>query len=94
LTIHVPLDMTPGSLEPLWSWAQPRLSWREGYQPPPRGLPGPRVPLEDLEPIEELPAWFVPDLWSDFSASSLWLIDGLARYLGECLLDHVPGARW
>jgi hypothetical protein len=52
--------------------------------------------VEVLEPLEELPAWFDPALlrWPAFSASSLWLIDGLARYLGECLRDHVPGARW
>lgn len=90
------LDLTPASLEPLWSWAHPRLSWREGYQPRPWGQSGPRVPVEGMEPLGELPAWFDPALsrWSAFSASSLWLIDGLARYLGQCLLEHVPGARW
>ena len=90
------LDLTPSSLEPLWSWAQPRFSWREGYQPRPLGEPGPRVHVEVMEPLEELPPWFDPPLlrWSAFCPSSLWLIDGLARYLGQCLLDHVPDARW
>ena len=25
---------------------------------------------------------------------SLWLMDGLARYLGETLVTQVPGAKW
>ena len=54
------LDLTPSSLEPLWSWAQPRFSWREGYQPRPLGEPGPRVHVEVMEPLEELPPWFAP----------------------------------
>jgi hypothetical protein len=27
-------DRTPASLDPVWEWAVPRLSWRPGYQPP------------------------------------------------------------
>ena len=90
------LDLTPASLGPLWAWAAPRLSWREGYEPPPPGQPGGRVALTDLEPPEQLPSWFDPIVpgWARWAPASLWLIDGLARYLGETLVVHVPGARW
>lgn len=89
------LDLTPASLEPLWSWAAPRLSWREGFTPPPLGEPGGRVSPEELEPEDQLPGWFDPIVpgWARWSAGSLWLVDGLARYLGETLVTQV-GARW
>lgn len=90
------LDLTPDSLDPLWSWAAPRLAWRDGYQSPPPGEPGGRVPLDQLEPEDQLPSWFDPVVsgWARWSAESLWLLDGLARYLGETVLASVPGARW
>lgn len=90
------LDLSPGSLTPLWTWAAPRLAFRSGYTPPPLGEPGGRVPLDALEPEGQLPSWFDPVVpgWARWSADSLWLIDGLARYLGETLVTHVPRARW
>ena len=91
---HV-LDLSPASLAPLWEWAEPRMSWREGYQPPPLGSSAPRIPREDIEPLDALPDWYDYDRgdWV-FSASTLRLIDGLARYLGECFLHDIPGTRW
>jgi len=89
-------DLTPASLVPLWEWAAPRFTWRAGYTPPPDGEPGDRYPKGPLEPDDELPEWFdarAGDSWR-FSAQTLWLSDGLARYLGECLVAHVPGTRW
>lgn len=90
------LDLTPASLDPLWAWAAPRLSWRDGYTPPAPGEPGGRVPLDVLEPEDQLPTWFDPVVpgWARWSADSLWLIDGLARYLGETLVVQIPTARW
>jgi hypothetical protein len=90
------LDLTPASLTPLWTWAMPRLRWRSGYTPPPLGEPGGRVPPEALEPEDQLPSWFDAGIpgWARWSADSLWLIDGLARYLGETLIAHVPRAKW
>lgn len=91
------LDGTPSSLAELWRWAVPRMSWREGYVPPPLGQPGRRLTAADLEPADELPSWFHhPSAagYERFSADSLWLLDGLARYLGEAVVAAVPGARW
>ena len=39
------LDLTPASLGPLWAWAAPRLSWREGYEPPPGEPPVHAAPI-------------------------------------------------
>jgi hypothetical protein len=90
------LDLTPASLDPLWRWAAPQLSWRDGYVPPPPGEPGTRVALDGIEPEDLLPSWFDPHVpgWARWSATSLWLIDGIARYLGETLVAQVPRARW
>jgi hypothetical protein len=90
------LDLTAPSLGPLWAWAAPRLSWRAGYTPPAPGEPGGRVSPDTLEPDDQLPSWFDPIVpgWARWSASSLWLIDGLARYLGETLITEVPKSRW
>ncbi|MFC3689271.1 hypothetical protein [Aquipuribacter hungaricus] len=89
-------DLSAASLDPLWGWAAPLLSWRDGYTPPAPGEPGGRVPLDVLEPEDELPSWFDPVVpgWARWSAESLSLIDGLARYLGETLVREVPTARW
>ncbi|MGV8973602.1 MAG: hypothetical protein ACOH10_14875 [Rhodoglobus sp.] len=89
------LDLSPASLDPLWAWAKPRLSWRAGYQPPPEGAPWPKIPREDIEPLDALPDWYDYDGGDGvFSAATLCLIDGLARYLGECFLHNIPGTRW
>lgn len=90
------LDLTAASLDPLWTWAAPRLSWRDGYTPPPPGDPGGRIAPDALEPEDQLPSWFDPVVpgWARWSAASLWLIDGLARYLGETLVAEVPKATW
>ena len=90
------LDLTASSLSPLWTWATPRLSWRSGYAPPTPGEPGGRLPLDVLELEDQLPSWFDPVMpgWARWSVDSLWLMDGLARYLGETLVTQVPGAKW
>jgi hypothetical protein len=93
----VDLDLTVDSLDPLWAWSAPKFRWREGYEPPPLGMPGPQITLEQLEPAEELPSWFEHPSgagYAEFSCDTLWLIDGLGRYLGETLLRHVPGTSW
>lgn len=90
------LDLGADSLDPLWAWAVPRLAWRDGYVPPPLDMPGPRHPAGPLEPEDQLPEWFDPrvlDGWR-LSASTLWLVDGLARYLAGCVLAGTPSARW
>lgn len=90
------LDLSPASLDPLWDWARTGFAWREGYEPPAHtGLPGPRI--EAIEPLEELPSWFQdPGLHSDarFSFDTVWLIDGLGRYLGETAVRHLDGFSW
>lgn len=90
------LDLTASSLNRLWTWAAPRFSWRDGYTPPAPGEPGGRVSLDALEPEDQLPSWFDPLVpgWARWSADSLWLIDGLGRYLGQTLVEEIPGAKW
>ena len=91
------LDHAPESLGRLWEWAATRLAWREGYEPPALGLPGPRIDAEDLEPADQLPSWFHHPSgvgYARFSPETLWLIDGLGRYAGNTLVETVPGTRW
>ena len=91
------LDHTPASLEPLWEWAAGRFAWRDGYTPPPLGMPGPRIDPADLEPAAQLPSWFHHPSgagYARFSAQTLWLIDGLGRYLGNTVVRTIAGTRW
>lgn len=89
------LDLSPASLGPLWDWAVPRASWRDGWVPVPLGeMPG-QIYAQDLEPADQLPSWFAfPSVNARFSAETLWLLDGLGRYLGQTLVASVPGAKW
>jgi hypothetical protein len=91
------LDHTPESLGLLWQWVTTRLAWRDGYTPPPLGMPGPRIDPADLEPPEQLPSWFHHPSgagYAEFSADTLWLIDGLGRYLGNTVVHTMPGTQW
>lgn len=91
------LDHAPESLGRLWERAATRLAWREGYEPPALGFPGPRIDTEDLEPADRLPSWFHHPSgvgYARFSPETLWLIDGLGRYAGNTLVETVPGTRW
>ena len=84
------------SLAEVWSAVVPKLAWRAGYTPPALGQPGPRTSSEQLEPPRDLPSWFHHPSgagYARFSAETLWLIDGAARYLGETLVRTV-GGRW
>ncbi|WP_104090875.1 hypothetical protein [Cryobacterium sp. N19] len=95
-TIDRELTFSPGSLEPVWDAVEPKLAWREGYEPPALGQPGPRIDADQLELPEDLPSWFHHPSsagYARFSADTLWLIDGAARYLGELLIQTI-GGRW
>ena len=90
------LTYSPGSLEQVWRVLVPAIAWRAGYVPPALGEPGPRVPEADLEPPQDLPSWFHHPSgagYARFSAETLWLIDGAARYLGETAIRNI-GGRW
>lgn len=90
------LTCSPESLDQIWHAVRPKLTWRVDFTPPARGEPGPRIALEQLEPPEDLPSWFHHPSgagYARFSAETLWLIDGVARYLGETFIRNV-GARW
>ena len=91
------LDGSPESLDALWSWAAPRFGWRDGYEPPGRGQLPPSFHPHDLEDPGGLPSWFHHPSGvglETFATDTLWLIDGLGRYLGQAVIEHVPGARW
>lgn len=91
------LDGSVASLDELWAWALPRFQWREGYVPPALGQPGARISADQLEPADDLPSWFHhPSAagYARYSVETIWLVDGLARYLGELVVANVPGAGW
>lgn len=95
-SVDCELTFSPGSLEQAWHAVMPKLAWRSGYTPPALGQPGPRIHSEQLEPAGDLPSWFHHPSgagYARFSAETLWLIDGAARYLGETLIRSV-GGRW
>lgn len=95
-TIDRELTFSLGSLDPVWDAVEPKLAWRAGYEPPPLGQPGPRIDADQLERPEDLPSWFHHPSsagYARFSADTLWLIDGAARYLGEVLIQ-TAGGRW
>ncbi len=81
-----PLDFSRDSLLPVWEYALSRIAGRDV---------DPRARREDLPP---LPEWTeVPGrdgVWSAFSIDTLWLIDAVARYYAECLLQALPEFRW
>jgi hypothetical protein len=88
------LTYSPDSLEDVWSAIVPKLAWRSGYTPPGIGQPGPRITPEQVEPPQDLPAWFHHPSgvgYARFSAETLWLIDGAARYLGDVAIRTVGG---
>jgi hypothetical protein len=76
------LDLSRDSLVPLWAWAAPRFrTLRDGEQPE----PGPK------------PVWFGrlgrnPTQW--WPNETLELMDATLYYLGESLIQAVPGAHW
>ncbi len=95
-TIGCELTYAADSLEQVWEAVVPKLAWRSGYTPPDVGQPGPRIAPEQLEPPQDLPSWFHhPSAagYARFSAETLWLIDGAARYFGETFIRNV-GGRW
>jgi len=95
-SVDCELTYSPGSLEQAWHGVRPKLAWRSGYTPSAIGQPGARIHSEQLEPAQDLPSWFHHPSgagYARFSAATLWLIDGAARYLGETLIRSV-GGRW
>ena len=88
------LTFTPSSLQEVWSQAMPLLAWRAGYQTPVPGQPGRQFQATELESPDDLPSWFHHPSsagYARFSAETLWLIDGTARYLGETVIRNLGG---
>lgn len=94
-SVDCELTFLPGSLEQVWNAVVPKLAWRAGYTPPVLGQPGPRICEEELEPAKDLPSWFHHPSgagYARFSAETLWLIDGAARYLGKTVIRSLGGS--
>lgn len=90
------LPLSEASLDQVWLLTAPKFAWREGYEPPEFGRPGPRIGVESLELPGELPMWFHHPSsagYARFSADTLWLLDGVGRFLGEILIREA-GGRW
>jgi len=93
----VSVDLSPASLDRAWAGALPVLAWAPGYVPPPIGAPAPAPERTALGPESMLPSWFSHEQhpsYAQYSADTLWVIDGLARQLAEVVLDQVPGTAW
>lgn len=86
-------DLTPQSLDPIWRALSPLLAWQDGWEPTPTGLPRPT--LEALGDLDALPSW-VPTVGGPirFSPSTIWIIDGVGRHLGNVMVASVPGSQW
>jgi hypothetical protein len=91
----VELSYAPDSLCPAWEAIEHQLAWREGYLPAHSGQPEPQFRPDGIEEPSKLPSWFHHPSgagYARFSAETLWLIDGAARYLGETLIRNVGGS--
>jgi hypothetical protein len=86
-------DLTPESLDPMWEALSPLLAWQDGWEPSPTGRPRPT--LEALGDLDALPSWLEPIAGPiRFSPSSIWILDGLGRHLGNAMVATVPGWQW
>lgn len=87
--IQVDLTFAPESLTSVWNAVLPNIGWRPGWNPPPDGRRGTLIPEAAIESADLLPSWFHHPSgvgYARFSIQTLWLIDGLGRYLGEILV--------
>lgn len=86
-------DLTPQSLDPIWRALSPLLAWQEGWKPSPTRRPRPT--LEALGDLDALPSW-VPTVGGPirFSPSTIWIIDGVGRHLGNVMVASVRGNQW
>jgi hypothetical protein len=85
------------SLDDLWRSVMPVLGWQDRYQPadPPTRL-SPSSPIEGLGDLGDLPSWFTTSTGyglERFSPRTLWVMDGVARHLGNVLV-HTHGWEW
>lgn len=90
-------DFAPSSLSNVWVAVAPLFSWQDLYQPanPPERW-SPAAPVEGLGDLSALPSWFTTSTGyglEHFSPHTLWLIDGVARHLGN-VLAHTNGWVW
>ncbi|MEJ5888862.1 hypothetical protein WDZ16_10310 [Pseudokineococcus marinus] len=76
------LDGTPASLTPVFTWVVEHLV----------------LVTDEVVDDGDLPPWCAPGPVTgpsgELDPASARLADGLARYFGEVLVRHVPGARW
>lgn len=90
-------NFSPSSLNSLWQAVAPLVAWQDLYQPasPPERW-SPIAPLEGLGDLSALPSWFTTTTvygLEHFSPPTLWIIDGVARHLGNVLM-HTEGWVW
>lgn len=86
-------DLSPQSLDPMWRALTPLLAWQDGWEPSPSGLPRPT--LEALGDLDALPSWVATVGGPiQFSPSTIWIIDGVGRHLGNVMSASVPGTQW
>ena len=96
---HLTLDYSRRSLDQLSKWAEPR--WQQRPNGPQINSPesSRHKTYEEVNAIigqEVLPNWvdYQFSIACYVSTDNVWLIDGLARYLAECLFVALPKARW
>lgn len=87
-------DLTPASLDRIWEALSPLLAWQDGWEPD-EMQPGIQPTIEALGDLSALPSWLDPisgPIW--LSPTSLWIVDGVGRHLGNVMVANVPGMRW
>ena len=90
-------DFDPSSLNKIWEAVASLVGWQDLYQPasPPERW-SPVAPVEGLGDPNALPSWFTTSTaygLEHFSPRTLWVIDGVARHLGN-VLAHTEGWEW
>ena len=90
-------ELDPSSLDKIWDAVAPLASWQDLYQPAsPPDRWSPVAPVEGLGDLDALPSWFTTSTGyglEHFSPRTLWIMDGVARHLGN-VLEHTEGWEW
>lgn len=91
---------SPDSLGPIWAaiLGSVPLTWSADYIPrvPPEWKPVRKATLEAWGDLTQLPSWAPRERlhYLYFSPDTLWIIDMLARHMGQVFLANWPGLGW
>lgn len=89
------LDLSVGSLEPLWEWFV-RAHRHRWYSSDPYRMPRHPLRLDEVRPDDPIPWWapFHPGFYLELGPRLATLIEGFSAYVFESMLRAHPGSRW